>query len=244
MGMSLTPVAPTCRGERLGRLSADASGAGAPVRERGGLPRVSRAAAVAGGRVLPGLRGHEGVDDSAGTLDVRRVRTPRFGHRGNDLSGHPHASAAVVPGDLVGDQPEDRSQRPRGPEDPGARQLQDRMDVAPQAAPGDGPSSPTVWPRIYFSLPQIGYRHDRRVALGSGDSAGGHARAYWSEGSTHVAASSAPLGPQGRRSPPGAPARPGWSCGVLRRASRWPPRSGGRGWRAVPASRPRARRCR
>ena len=41
---------------------------------------------------------------------MRELRLPDFGDGGDDLSGHRQAVDAVVSGDLVGDEPEERRQ--------------------------------------------------------------------------------------------------------------------------------------
>ena len=44
-------------------------------------------------------------------VGVRGMPSPDFGDCGNDLSGQPPAIDPVVPGGMVGDQPEEWSQR-------------------------------------------------------------------------------------------------------------------------------------
>src|SRR5512144_2060585 len=63
---------------------------------------------------------------------------------GTVVPGHTQTVADVVPGDVVRHQPEERRQRPGPAAGARAGQLRDGLDLAPQAAPGDGPA----WPRL------------------------------------------------------------------------------------------------
>jgi transposase-like protein len=56
------------------------------------------------------LRGHGGMADSAGPIAVRGMPAANVGNRGNDLRRYAEAVAALVPGDVVRDEPEARGQ--------------------------------------------------------------------------------------------------------------------------------------
>ena len=68
-----------------------------------------------------------GVGAAVGVL---WVPSPDFGDCGNDLSGQPPAIDPVVPGGMVGDQPEERSQRHGLGARVGLEELQDGLDDA------------------------------------------------------------------------------------------------------------------
>ena len=68
-----------------------------------------------------------GVGSAVG---VRGVSSPDFGDCGNDLSGQPPAFDPVVPGGVVSDQPEERSQRHGPAARFGLEELQDGLDYA------------------------------------------------------------------------------------------------------------------
>ena len=63
-------------------------------------------------------------------VGVRWVPSPDFGDCGNDLSGQSPAIDLVVPGGVVGDQPEERSQRHGLAARVGVEELQDGLDDA------------------------------------------------------------------------------------------------------------------
>ena len=63
-------------------------------------------------------------------VGMRGVPSPDFGDCGNDLSGQPPAIDLVVPGCVVGDQPEERSQRHGLATRVGPEKLQDGLDDA------------------------------------------------------------------------------------------------------------------
>ena len=63
-------------------------------------------------------------------VGVRGVPSPDFGDCGNDLSGQPAVVDLMVPGGVVGDQPEERSQRHGLATRVGVEELQDGLDDA------------------------------------------------------------------------------------------------------------------
>ena len=75
------------------------------------MPRVSGAVAVAGRLPLSALWVPGEFAGKEGPAAVWCLSTSDFGDGGNDLAGHPHSSASVVPSHVVGDHPEERSQR-------------------------------------------------------------------------------------------------------------------------------------
>ena len=91
---------------------------------------------------------HCGVSGEPWTMsdELLRCRSCHATHVADgrhDLRGHAQAAADVVHGDVVRHQPEERRQRARAAAGAGARQLRDGLDLAAQAAPGDG----AAWPR-------------------------------------------------------------------------------------------------
>ena len=71
-------------------------------------------------------------------MDVHSLWAPGVGDGGDDLRGHPDPADAVVPGDLVGGEPEERRQRLGPAARPRLGQLPHGLDVAAQAPPRDG----------------------------------------------------------------------------------------------------------
>ena len=148
LAIYLTQVAPTYSVRPRGGLSAGSRGVRAAIRDRRGLSRVSGAAPVAGGVSVPALWGAEGVARATTVVAVRGLRPPDVGDRRHDLPGHADAVGDVVPSDVVGDEPEDGGERLGVAADVGSAQLQDRLDVAPQASSGDGASGPRLPHRL------------------------------------------------------------------------------------------------
>ena len=75
------------------------------------MPGVLSAVAMAGGFPLSALWWQPVVAGSRSAVGVRWLWLPNFSNSGNDLPGHPDSIACVVPRDVVGDDPEERSQR-------------------------------------------------------------------------------------------------------------------------------------
>ena len=130
MGIYLTQVTTTCSVSGRGGLSARPVGTGGPVFDRGGLPGVSVSTALAGWLRVPALWRAEGVAGVGSAVGVRGVSSPDFGDCGNDLSGQPPAYDPVVSSSVVGDQPEERSQRHGLAACVGLEELQDSLDYA------------------------------------------------------------------------------------------------------------------
>jgi len=130
MGIYLTQVTTTCSVSGRGGLSKRAVGAGGPVFDRGGLSGVSVSTALASWLRVPALWRAEGVASFGTAVGMHGVPSPDFGDCGNDLSGQPPAIDLVVPGGVVGDQPEERSQRHGLAACVGLEELQDGLDDA------------------------------------------------------------------------------------------------------------------
>src|SRR5579864_5024290 len=111
MGIYLTKVTTTCSVFGRGGLSTRPAGFGVPVFNRGGLSGVSVSTALASWLRVPALWWAEGVAGVGDAVGVLRVPSPDFCDCGNDLSGQPPAIDPLVSGGMVGDQPEERSQR-------------------------------------------------------------------------------------------------------------------------------------
>jgi hypothetical protein len=88
------------------------------------------------------MQGSHGVGNPPGPVAVRRVPAPTLRHRMDDLSRHALAPDSLVPGHLVGDQPEDWGQRPGVTAGLGPGELPDGIDMAPQAPPSHDPPRP------------------------------------------------------------------------------------------------------
>ena len=69
-----------------------------------------------------------GVRHAQRPMGVRRLPPPDFGDSGNGFSGQPPASDSLVSGSVVGDQPEERSQRHGLAAGAGVKELQDGLD--------------------------------------------------------------------------------------------------------------------
>ncbi len=90
---------------------------------------------------LPGMRrGWRAVDDVAGPIAVSRLQVGDLADGRHGVPGHAQAAADMVSGDVVCHQSEERRQRARAATGARAGQLRDGLDLAAQAAPGDGPA--------------------------------------------------------------------------------------------------------
>src|SRR5712692_738119 len=141
LAIYFTQVTPRYSVRPRGGLSAGSRRIRATVRDRGGVPGVSGAAALAGRVSMPALWTGQGV---AGTwwpaVALCDVCAPSLGDGRDDLPGHAGPVDHVVSRHLVGDQPEDRCQCLGLAARVGPPKLQDRLGVAAQAPAGDGPS--------------------------------------------------------------------------------------------------------
>jgi len=130
MGIYLTQVTPTCSVCGGGRLSARSAGVGAPFLDRGGLQGVSVSTSLAGGILLSALWSSEGMASLGFAMGVRGLSSSNFGDSGDDFSRQSAAADIVVPGGVVGDQPEERRQRHGLTAGAGLEELQDGLDLA------------------------------------------------------------------------------------------------------------------
>ena len=128
------------------------------------------------GFVCPACDGTEAVGHRARALDVHGLWAPGVGDGGHDLRGHAYPADALVPGDLVGGQPEERRQRLGLAARPRFGQLPHGLDVAAQAPPRDGA------PGSGLGGGRGGRNYRRRGRAGRGtspprqESPGGHCR--------------------------------------------------------------------
>ena len=130
LGICLTQVTTTCSVSGRGGLSAGSAGVGDPVFERGSLPGVLVPTALARWLPVSALRWSESVAGVGCSVGVRGVSSPSFGDCGDDLSRQPCAIDPLVSGSVVGNQPEERSQRNRLAARVGFEELQDGLDDA------------------------------------------------------------------------------------------------------------------
>jgi hypothetical protein len=138
-----TPVTPRCC-SRLGRASGcwrglptHLAGVRGVVPRRRGLPSISGGAAMAGRFPLPGVWSGRRVAQRPGPLDLQGVPAADLGHR---LRRHPVSASDLVRGRLVRDRAEAGCQRLGASARAGLRQLRDGLELAAQAATGDGPT--------------------------------------------------------------------------------------------------------
>ena len=92
---------------------------------------------------MPALCWRSILAGALGPAGVPQVRTPNLGDGGDDLPRHTQAAGGLVSRHVLGHNAEERCQRPGAANGPRAGELQDRLDLAPQTASGDGPA----WPR-------------------------------------------------------------------------------------------------
>ena len=110
LGIPLTQVTPIYSVAPPGGLPADAGRTRAAVYNRRGLPRVPDPTPMARWLSMSALWADESVARAPGVVSVRRLWASDVGDGGHHLSGHEHATAHVVPGDLVGHELEERGQ--------------------------------------------------------------------------------------------------------------------------------------
>jgi cell division protein FtsW len=138
-GMHLTPVTPRCSVPGCGGLPSDTRGIRATLRHGGSLPHLPGPTPLARGRGVPSMPKSDRVGGSAPSVGVRGLQLRGVRHGWDHLSGHAPALDALVPGYLVGDQSEDRGERPGLAAGPGTGELPDGVDVAAQTPAGHGP---------------------------------------------------------------------------------------------------------
>ena len=94
------------------------------------MPRISVSASLAGWLLLPALWRAKGLAEIRRPPAVLGLRLPKLGDGRDDLSGYSQAPDTLVPGRLVGEEPEERCERHGPPTGIGAEELQNGMDVA------------------------------------------------------------------------------------------------------------------
>lgn len=106
----MTPVTPM--GSVLGHegISSNPGRIRGHVRHRRSVPRLSAPATVAGWIPVFGMWFFQGVADSQGQHELRKVREAGLSDGWHDLARDTPDAEAVVPGDLVGNEPEERYQ--------------------------------------------------------------------------------------------------------------------------------------
>jgi len=103
---------------------------------------LSGPTAVAGRVLLSTLWSSEGVDYEEEAVSLLPMRILDLGHSGDDIAGHPKASAAVVPSHVAHNQPEVWCQCFGASKGLGAEQVRNGVGVAAQVARGYGPPRP------------------------------------------------------------------------------------------------------
>src|ERR1039457_7484661 len=93
---------------------------------------------MAGGFWLSPMRRQQVVARSRRFAGMRWLRIPVLGHGGHHLPGHAHATAAMVSGDVVDDNTEERRQRSRATACAGPEAISNGLDLAAQVAECDG----------------------------------------------------------------------------------------------------------
>src|ERR1035438_5659336 len=114
-----------------GRIPEKSDGTGGKLRYRRGVSGILGATAVANGFRVSTLRIGKGLA-GAGSVGVWRVWLSDFGDRRNDFSRYADPFAGVVPGHVVGDDPEERRQCIGSAARARAEEIRDRLDVAAQ----------------------------------------------------------------------------------------------------------------
>ena len=130
VGIHLTQVAPTCSMASDGGFPTGSTGIRGSVLDGSGLPGVSVSAPLARGILLPALWRAKELANIRRSAAMFGLQLPKFGDGRDDLSGYPQAPDALVPGGLVGHQPEERCERHGPSTGAGTEELQDGLDVA------------------------------------------------------------------------------------------------------------------
>jgi hypothetical protein len=108
MGIQLTPPATTCSIRVYeGGLSTKLVGVRIAICHRQGVSRVFGPDALAGGLRLFSMWKPNGLADAPSAAGLWSLSLSGLCDGGNDFSGHPQATKAVVPSDMVCDQSEE-----------------------------------------------------------------------------------------------------------------------------------------
>ena len=130
MGICLTQVTPICRMPISGRVPAELDGTGGRILEGRGLPGLAGSASLAGRVPVPALRRGQVMAGTRDVIGVCGLPMPDIGDGGDDFSGHADAFGALVPGDVVGDDSEERGKCTGPAAGAGPEELRDGVDVA------------------------------------------------------------------------------------------------------------------
>ena len=106
------------------------------------MPALSGPTAVARRVLLSTLWSSEGVDYEEEAVSLLPMRIPDLGHSGDDIAGHPKASAAVVPSHVAHNQPEVWCQCFGASKDLGVEQVRKGVGLVAQVAHVYGPPRP------------------------------------------------------------------------------------------------------
>jgi len=98
------------------------------------MPGISISAALAGWLPVSGLWRAEGLGIFRFHDAVLALQLTDYGYRRNDLSVQLPSSDVLVPGGVVGHQPEERGERDGVATGAGTEELQDGLDAAAQTA--------------------------------------------------------------------------------------------------------------
>ena len=138
----LTQVTPTCSVRPRVGFPQESGRVRRPIRVGGGVLGLPGSAALARRIPLSDLRPPEGVASAPPAVRVCRLWPPDVRHGWDDLPGHPQPAHRLVSGDVGRHQSEDRDERADAAAGAGLGQLPNGLDLAAQAATGDGAARP------------------------------------------------------------------------------------------------------
>ncbi len=138
----LTQVTPTCSVRPRVGFPQESGRVRRPIRVGGGVLGLPGSAALARRIPLSDLRPPEGVASAPPAVRVCRLWPPDVRHGWDDLPGHPQPAHRLVSGDVGRHQSEDRDERADAAAGAGLGQLPNGLDLAAQAATGDGAAKP------------------------------------------------------------------------------------------------------
>jgi hypothetical protein len=122
----LTQVTPICSVRARAGVPAESGRIRGAVRDRGGLSRLSSAAALARWLPLSAVWKHEGMAGADAPPPVHDLRSTDLDHRGHDFPGHAQTADGLVPSDVGRHRVEGRHERARPSAPPRPAQLPNR----------------------------------------------------------------------------------------------------------------------